>query len=224
MAKHVAVVLCGSGRADGSEITEAVSVLIHLARHGVAVRCFALDEPQMHVVNHVTGDVTDETRNQMVEAARIARGEISPLQSLAVNAFAGVIFPGGFGAAKNLCDFAVKGKECSVHPEAARVITEFHAAGKPVGLVCIAPVLGAKVLGKKNGGPGVAVTVGKDAGVAEAIKAWGSSNIERSVTEAYEDVAHKVHSTPAYMYEASPFEVFTGIGAMVDGFVRGMGY
>jgi hypothetical protein len=105
-----------------------------------------------------------------------------------------------------------------------RVITEFHAAGKPLGLVCIAPVLGAKVLGKKNGGPGVTVTIGKDTGVAEAIKAWGSSNVERSVTEAYEDAAHKVHSTPAYMYEASPFEVFTGIGVMVDGFVRAMGH
>jgi enhancing lycopene biosynthesis protein 2 len=214
---RIAVILCGSGRGDGSEITEAVSTLVHLSMAGASYRCFALNAPQHHVINHVTGQVEPgQTRNQMVEAARISRGEISDLATLHAADFDAVIFPGGFGAAKNLCTFAIDGPACRVQPQIERVVKEFHAAQKPIGLICIAPVIGAKVLGTAHGGPGISVTVGQDAGVGEAITSWGSTPNERCVTEVCIDGQQKVVSTPAYMFDARPHEVFEGIGNLVN--------
>lgn len=213
----LAVVLCGCGRADGSEIHESVSVLIHLARLGASYKCFAPDAPQAEVINHLTGAATTETRNCMVEAARISRGEIAPLSSLREIDFDGVIFPGGFGAAKNLCTFAKDGAKMSVIPDVERVIKAFHTAGKPIGLCCIAPVLAAKVLGKAAGGPGCQVTIGAGGGVADAIASWGSTNVPKHVDEAHVNPAAPVITSPAYMYgEASPHDVFVGIGKMIE--------
>jgi enhancing lycopene biosynthesis protein 2 len=214
---RVAVVLAGCGRADGSEIHESVSVLVHLARQGAQYRCFAPDRAQAEVVDHVTGKKTSETRNMMVEAARISRGEISPLASLDPAEFDAVVFPGGFGAAKNLCTFAFDGDKATVDHDVARVLRAFHAQRKPIGLCCIAPVLAAKVLGVGAGGPGVAVTIGEDEGVAGAIASWGSRNIPRAVTETAVDDANLIVTTPAYMCDARPHEVFEGIGKMIDG-------
>jgi enhancing lycopene biosynthesis protein 2 len=214
----VAVVLTGCGRADGSEIHEAVSCLVHLSRLGASYRCFAPDAPQVDVVNHLTGKpMSGEKRNQLVEAARIARGEIAPLAALNPTDFDAVVFPGGFGAAKNLCTFARDGKNCTVIPEVERVVKGFHSAGKPVGMCCIAPVIAAKVLGKASGGPGAKVTIGDDPDTAAAIGAWGSTNIVKPVTEAYTDEANRLSTAPAYMYgRATPHEVFEGIGAMIE--------
>jgi enhancing lycopene biosynthesis protein 2 len=221
MTKCCAVVLSGCGRADGAEIHESVSILIHLSRLGVEARCFAPDAPQAEVVNHATGKVQPGgTRNMMVEAARISRGDISPLASLDAGTFDAVVFAGGFGAAKNLCNFAAGGEQggpnCEVLPDVARVIKAFHAAKKPIGLCCIAPVLAARVLGTRKGGPGVKVTIGTDESTAGAIATMGATNVARSVTEAFVDEAQRVVTTPAYMCEARPHEVFEGIGVMVE--------
>jgi enhancing lycopene biosynthesis protein 2 len=214
---NVAVVLAGCGRADGSEIHESVSCLIHLARLGATYRCFAPPGPQADVVNHLTGKPVDETRDMLVEAARIARGEIQPLSTLRVEDFDAIVFPGGFGAAKNLCTFARDGANCRVIPEVERVIKGFHAARKPVALCCIAPVIGARVLGKSSGGPGVRVTIGDDSGTAAAIENMGSANVIRAVTEAAVDESNRLTSTPAYMYgDATPWDVFQGIGQMLE--------
>jgi len=215
----VAVVLSGCGFKDGSEIHESVSVLIHLSRAGVSYRCFAPDKPQAAATNHATGKPEAAPRNCMVEAARIARGEISPLSSLDVEAFDALVFPGGFGAASNLCTFATNGAECAVDPDVARVIRGFHGAGKPIGLVCIAPVLAARVLGTRSGGPGCTVTIGSDPATASAIIAMGSTSSPRTVTEAVVDKANLIVSTPAYMCEAKPHQVFDGVGAMVGGLI-----
>jgi len=222
MSKRVAVVLSGSGRADGSEIHESVSLLIHLARLGVGYQCFAPDAPQAEVVNHATGkSVSGQTRNMMVEAARIARGDIKPLASLNPLEFGGLAFPGGFGAAKNLCDFGTKGSDCTVQPDVERVIKAFHAAKKPIALCCIAPVLAARVLGTRAGGPGCKVTIGTDSATAEAIATMGSSNIAKGVTEAFVDESNMLITTPAYMEAAAtPWQVYEGIGRMIEGFER----
>ena len=214
----VAVVLAGSGRGDGSEIHESVSCLIHLARLGASYQCFAPDAPQSDVVNHLTGQtVPAEQRNMLVEAARIARGAIKPLSQLRAEDFDAVVFPGGFGAAKNLCTFARDGENCTVIPDVERVVKGFHAAGKPLAMCCIAPVIGAKVLGKATGGPGVKVTIGDDAGAAAAITRMGSANVTKKVTETAVDEANRLSSTPAYMYgEATPWEVYQGIGEMIE--------
>lgn len=214
---RIAVILCGSGRGDGSEITEAVATLVHLSKAGAGYRCFALNAPQHHVVNHVTGQAEPgQSRNQMVEAARISRGEIADLAELKAADFDAVIFPGGFGAAKNLCTFALEGPKCSVHPQVDRVVREFHNARKPIGLICIAPVIAAKVLGNKSGGPGVSVTVGNDYDVCLTVASFGSTCEFRGVSEICIDDQHKVVSTPAYMFEAKPHEVFEGIGNLIN--------
>jgi enhancing lycopene biosynthesis protein 2 len=214
-----AVVLSGCGVYDGTEIHEAVSVLIHLSRLGAAYQCFAPDKPQMHVVNHATGQpAAGEHRNVLIESARIARGNIRPLAALRASDFDCVVFPGGFGAAKNLCDFASRGAEMNVDPDVARVVNAFHAAGKPVGMCCIAPVIGARVLGTKSGGPGATVTIGNDQQTAAAIASWGARNHVQPVTGAQIDEGNKLVTSPAYMYGDAPVhEVFEGIGRMVEG-------
>lgn len=214
----VAVVLAGCGRADGSEIHESVSCLIHLSRLGAAYHCFAPDAPQADVVDHATGQpVPGERRNMLVESARIARGDISPLARLRVEDYDAVVFPGGFGAAKNLCTFAKDGENCTVIPDVERVVKGFRAAGKPIGMCCIAPVIAARVLGKAAGGPGVRVTIGDDAATAAAIARMGSSNVVKPVDEAAVDEGNRLATAPAYMYgQASPHEVYQGIGRMIE--------
>lgn len=218
---RVAVVLCGCGRADGSEIHESVACLIHLARLGAAYRCFAPDGAQADVVNHLTGEAVRESRNMLVEAARIARGEISPLTELRDEDFAAVVFPGGFGAAKNLCTFAEDGERCTVHPDVERVIRAFHEADKPVGMCCIAPVIGARVLGTARGGPGVTVTVGESSAAAEAVVKMGARHEARAVMQVCIDETARVATAPAYMDDgANPWQVYEGIGRMIEATVR----
>lgn len=213
----VALVLSGCGVFDGSEIHEAVSCLVHLSRAGASVEMFAPDI-DMPAVNHLKGQSEAQSRNVLVESARIARGKIRALGQLKAGDFDAVVFPGGFGVAKNLSDFATKGAACTVESHVERVIKEFHEARKPVGLCCIAPVLAAKTLGKANGGPGVTVTLGNDKGVADAVASMGSTHVEKPVTAAVTDERQQVVTTPAYMYgEAPVHQVYEGIGAMIAG-------
>jgi enhancing lycopene biosynthesis protein 2 len=220
MSANVAVILCGSGRADGSEIHESVSCLIHLARLGASYSCFAPDAPQADVVNHLTGKPTSESRNMLVEAARIARGEIQPLDRLNPEDFDALVFPGGFGAAKNLCTFAKDGANCTVRPDVERLLKAFHAAHKPVGMCCIAPVIGAKVLGKARGGPGVSITLGQPGPAADAVASMGAMHQPRAVTEACIDDTNRLATSPAYMDDAAnPWQVYQGIGQMIEAVV-----
>lgn len=216
----IAVVLSGCGRGDGSEIHEAASCLIHLDRHRATYRCFAPDKMQSDVVNHAVGATSPEKRNVMVESARISRGDITPLAKLNVDEFDAIVFPGGFGAAKNLCTFAKDGANCSVDPDVERVVKGFRAKGKPIAMCCIAPVIAAKVFGTKAGGPGCEVTIGDDGATAGAIAAMGSKNLARPVTEAVVDTGNRLVTTPAYMCDTGPYGVFTGIGRMIDELIK----
>ena len=207
--KKVAVVLAGCGVFDGSEIHEAVLTLLYLDRAEVEISCFAPNIDQAHVVNHLTGDVQEsETRNVLVEAARIARGKIQDIQELEASNFDAIVLPGGFGAAKNLCNFAFEGANLSVNDQVERVLKAFHSEKKPIGIICIAPVIGAKVLGAE-------VTIGNDAGVAEAIQQVGGSHVEKPVNEICIDETNNVISAPAYMYDARISEVSEGIKQLV---------
>lgn len=218
-APKVAVVLSGSGVYDGSELHEASSVLIHLTREGAEPVCYAPDVSQMHVINHCKGAPEEgATRNVLVESARIARGKIQPLSELTSNKATAVVFPGGFGAAKNLSDFAVNGPGMEVNKDVERVLKEFHAAKKPIGLCCIAPVLAAKVipnskvtLGKKDDGKGK----WPHAGAIDAAVAMGASHIEKNVNEVAIDENNLIVTTPAFMYEGQFHEIYDGIGNMV---------
>ena len=197
--KKIAVVLSGCGYLDGSEITESVCTLISLSELGVDYKCFA-----------PSGN-TKGGLDMRVESAKISRSEIQELKHLKEKDFDAVIFPGGFGAALNLSSWGVDGAGGSIHPEVKRVITEFHKAIKPIGAMCIAPVLVAKVLGSE----GVNVTIGEDAPTAKEIEKTGAHHAKCAVTDYVSDRDHKVLTTPAYMYDAKPFEVFTGIRKMI---------
>lgn len=205
--KKIAVVLSGCGHQDGAEITESVSLLVALNQAGAEVSCFAPDI-EFDVINHREHKPQAEKRNVLTEASRIARGQIQNLSLLKTSEFDAVAFPGGFGAAKNLSNWAEKGSKCEVNPEVRRVITEFHAASKPIGAICIAPVLVAKVLGEHK----PTLTIGNDPETAAEIQKTGALHEECPVNDYISDRECKVVSTPAYMYgEAKPHEVFAGI-------------
>ncbi len=209
---NVLMILSGCGVYDGSEIHESVSALLHLDRHGAKVTFAAPDEPQMHVINHLTGEQMNEQRNVRTESARIARGQVEDIADVNAADFDAIIFPGGFGAAKNLCNFAVKGAECSVNPQVERVLREAHAAGKPIGLICIAPTIGAKVFGEQ----GATVTIGTDKETAAAIEKMGAKHQPRPTEEICIDEANRIVSTPAYMSAQRIHQVYEGIGRLVD--------
>jgi len=213
MAK-VGVILAGCGVFDGSEIHEAVCTLLALSQAGAQYQCLAPNTPQMHVVDHLKGQpVPGESRNVLTEAARIARGDIVPLSDVQVADYDAFIFPGGFGAAKNLCTFAFEGDSCSVQRDVERVIREAHAAKKPLAFVCIAPVIAAKVLGQDTSAK---LTIGDDAETAGAINTMGGRHLECPVKEALVDVENKLVSTPAYMKAQSIAEVYEGVKRTVD--------
>ena len=210
----VGVVLSGCGLFDGSEIHEAVCVLLALSQAGVAYQCLAPNAPQMHVVDHVKKQpAPHDTRNTLTESARIARGDILPLSDVKTADYDAFIFPGGFGAAKNLCTWAVEGANCSVQPDVARVIKEAHAAKKVLAFICIAPVIAAKVLGKQTG---LQLTIGDDKETADSINAMGAKHMVCMVTEAVVDQSNRVVSTPAYMKACTVAEVFAGVQRAVE--------
>ena len=220
--KKVALILSGCGVYDGSEVTEVVSCLIHLSRAGVEVSVFAPNIEQMHVIDHTTGEeMKDSTRNVLVESARIARGSIKALNECNADDYDALIIPGGFGAAKNLSDFAVKGADLTVNSTLEQLRIKFNEQSKPIGCCCIAPTIVAKVFGKK----GIKLTVGSDeesekwpyAGAAGAIQSLGASHTVCKTDEACIDKEHKIVSSSAYMYAGKPHEVDDSVKAMVDG-------
>jgi len=218
MAKKIGVVLSGCGVYDGSEIHEAVITLLAIDRAGAEAVCMAPNIDQMHVVNHLTGDpATAESRNVLVESARLARGKISDMAEVKADDIDALILPGGFGAAKNLCDFAVKGPDCSVNAEVARLILEMVNAKKPIGAVCIAPAVLARVLGADS--LGHEVTIGTDAGTAEAIGKMGATHVSCPVTECVVDRKNKLVTSPAYMLAGGIAEAATGIEKAVKALI-----
>ncbi|MGC4114228.1 MAG: isoprenoid biosynthesis glyoxalase ElbB [Myxococcales bacterium] len=209
--KRIGVVLAGCGFLDGAEIHEATLTLLELDRAGATVRAAAPDVPQMHVVDHVAGKPTPEKRGVLTEAARIVRGKIEPLANLRAADLDAVIFPGGFGVAKNLCTFAVDGPNLKVDPQVERLIKEMHAAQKPMGLICIAPVLAAKVLGAEH----PRLTIGDDPETASIVEGLGAKHVVCKVEEIACDERLKLVSTPAYMLGPSIFPVSQGIAKLV---------
>jgi enhancing lycopene biosynthesis protein 2 len=211
--KKVAVILSGCGVYDGAEIHESVLVLLALDRAGVQIVCTAPDLPQFHVVNHLTSQpVPGETRNVLVESARLARGQIIPLSDLKISELDAVIVPGGFGAAKNLCSFAQKGEAFEVQPEVAAVLREARKLGKPIGLACIAPALAARVFGEDH----VEFTIGTDAGTASALQAHGAHHVNCHVHNVVVDRRLKIVTTPAYMLASRITEAEAGINKMIQ--------
>ncbi|WP_370549217.1 isoprenoid biosynthesis glyoxalase ElbB [Edwardsiella tarda] len=208
--KRVGVVLSGCGVFDGSEIHEAVLTLLALSRAGAQAVCLAPDREQTQVIDHRSGEALAERRNMLVEAARIARGEVTPLAQGDASQLDALIVPGGFGAAKNLSSLASDGPACWVDSDLQRLVRELHQAGKPLGFICIAPALLPKLLGAP-----VRVTIGNDAGTAAAIEAMGGQHVACPVDEIVVDTAQRVVTTPAYMLAGSIAEAAQGIDKLV---------
>ncbi len=211
---RVGVCLSGCGFLDGAEIHESVITLLALDRAGAEAVCFAPDVDQMHVVDHRSGEVAEgQGRNVLEESARIARGAIRSAAEVTVDDFEALIFPGGYGAAKNLSDFAVNGPACAVQPDVARLIRATAEAGKPLGVICIAPAVCAAVF--QEFAPQVELTIGSDAGTAEALEKMGAKHVVCPAGEIHVDEGRNVLSTPAYMLDSRLSEVAAGIEKLV---------
>lgn len=202
--RKFAVILAGCGVYDGAEIHEAVMTLYAIDKQDCTYQVFAPDISQYHVINHLTGQPTGEKRNVLVEAARIARGNILPLSEFKAADFDILILPGGFGAAKNLSTFAFEGAGCKVDPEVEQAIKTMHAAGKPIGALCIAPVILSKIL------KGVTVTIGQDPGTASKITAMGGIHKVTANREIVVDRTNKVVTSPCYMLDARVTDIAEG--------------
>lgn len=209
--KRVGVVLSGCGFLDGAEIQEAVCTLLALDRRGAKVLAFAPDVP-LQTVDHKRGKPAGEHRGVLAESARIVRGEIADLAAARAQDLDALVFPGGYGVAKNLCTYATEGARMQVNPQVERLVREVHAAKKPLGFICIAPVLAGKLLG----GEGVQLTIGDDAGTAKDLESFGARHVRCKVDEICVDQRLKVVSTPAYMLGPSVGPVAAGIDKLVS--------
>lgn len=207
----IAVILSGCGVMDGSEIHESVLTLLALDKHKAQVQCFAPNIEQMHVINHLTNEPSDENRNVLVESARIARGEVIDLAQIKVDDYDGAVFPGGFGAAKNLCSFAVDGADMTVNEDVSSFVTQMRNAGKPVAFICISPAMIPKLYPK-----GAQVTIGNDEDTAKKIEAMGAVHSACDVKSFVVDKNNKVVSTPAYMLAQSISEAAIGIEKTIE--------
>ncbi len=214
--KKFAIVLSGSGVFDGAEIHEATLSMLSVMQQGAEYEIFAPDINQYHVVNHLTGETMDESRNVLVESARIARGKIKDLKAYRAADFDALLFPGGFGVAKNLCTFAFDGVNCQVNPEVERVIKETAAAKKPIGALCISPVLIAKVL------EGAEVTIGQDEATADAIAKLGGTHQKTKHGEVIHDLRYNVFTTPCYMLDATIVDIYAGARNIVKAMLESL--
>ena len=209
MSKKIAVILSGCGNKDGAEIHESVMTLWAIHKHGAEYQCFAPDIEQHHVLNFITNQEMPEKRNVLVESARIARGNIKDLKTFKAEDYDGLIMPGGLGAAKNLSTFAFDGPHCLVNEEVERAVRETAALKKPIGALCIAPAIIAKILGD------VTVTIGQDPGTEAAIVQMGASHQQTTHGEIIVDRQHKVVTTPCYMLNARVDQIGNGADNLV---------
>jgi enhancing lycopene biosynthesis protein 2 len=214
MSKKIAVILSGCGNKDGAEIHESVMTLWAIHKHGAEYQCFAPDVEQHHVLNFITNQEMDEKRNVLVESARIARGDIKDLKEYNASDFDGLVLPGGLGAAKNLSTFAFDGPHCSVNEDVEKAVRSTAAQGKPIGALCIAPAIIARILGD------VQVTIGQDPGTEAAITKMGARHQQTSHGEITVDEQHKIVTTPCYMLDARVDQIGDGAENLIKALLQ----
>lgn len=214
MAKRVGVILAGCGYLDGAEIQEAIFTLYFLDREGAEIVAMAPDKPQYHVINHYNGqEMKGETRNILWESARITRGNIKPVDPNVATQLDALILPGGYGVAKNICTYAFEGTACSVDEKVAELIRKMHQLKKPIGAICISPIVLAKVLGNENFTP--TLTIGNDLNTAKDIEKLKGKHLNCTVTDYVVDKENKLVSTPAWMLGPRISEIAKGIERLV---------
>lgn len=214
--KKFAIVLSGCGVYDGSEIHEATLTMLAIMKQGANYEIFAPDVEQHHVINHITGEEMLEKRNVLIESARIARGKIKDIKEYDPNNFDALIFPGGYGAAKNLCDFAFKGADCMVNPDVEKAILKTAGKNKPIGSLCISPVIMAKIFGD------IELTIGDDKATAGALEKMGATHIKTTHGEVVIDEKNLVFTTPCYMLDATIVQIANGADNVVKAMLERM--
>lgn len=215
MTPTIAVCFSGCGVRDGSEIHESTLTLWALDRAGATSLCCAPDLEQVSVIDHRTGKpMPDERRNVLTESARLARGEIHPLSRVSPERIDGLIFPGGFGVAVNLCTFGIDGPHCRVDPSVEALVAGLIEAAKPVGGICIAPALLARIYGSRGLEP--RLTIGNDAATAHSLAVMGAEHVPCAVDDCVVDHSNRLVTTPAYMLGRGPAEVAPGIERLVE--------
>lgn len=214
--KKFAIVLSGCGVYDGAEIHEATLSMLAIQRMGGQYQCFAPNINQHHVINHLNGEEMNETRNVLVESARIARGDIKDLKEFKAADFDALLFPGGFGAAKNLSNIAFEGANATINEEVIDVVKQVHKQKKPIGALCIAPTLIAKILGDVN------VTIGNEKATADVVEAFGATHIETDHGDVVFDEDNIVFTTPCYMLDAQITDIDDGANNIVDAMLKWM--
>lgn len=210
-----AVLLSGCGVYDGAEIHESVSVLLAMDKMGIEAICTAPHVEQHHVINHLTGEEMPEKRNVLVEAARIARGNIVDVAQLNITELDGLVMPGGFGVAKNFTKWAFEGPAGAIIEPVKKVIQDFYKAGKPIGAVCMSPTTVAKALeGIANAQLTVGNTIEKSPydikAISEGINQTGNTAVMVSVNDVFVDKVNKIVTSPCYMMEASISQIYMG--------------
>ncbi|MBI1858788.1 MAG: isoprenoid biosynthesis glyoxalase ElbB [Candidatus Melainabacteria bacterium] len=213
---RVGVLLSGCGVMDGSEIHESVLALLAIDKAGLEAMCIAPNKEQTQVINHITNKPEKEKRNILIESARIARGNIKDLSQVNANDIDALVMPGGFGAACNLSSFATEGQNAKVLPEVEKFLKELHKQNKPIGAICIAPNILAKVFGDKN----IKLTIGSDENTAKALEAMGAKHVNKKVNEIVVDEKNMLVTTPAYMLGKGPKEVEEGINLLIQELVK----
>jgi len=212
--KKIAVILSGCGVYDGAEIHESTLTLLAISKAGAMYHIFAPNQDQFHVINHLNGEVMDEKRNVLVEAARIARGNINDLKDLKASNYDAVIMPGGFGVAKNLSNFAVEGLNLKVNPDLEKILIDFYKSSKPIGALCISPVVIAKVF------KGTQLTIGKDKATIDILNKLEAKHIENEVHEITVDAQNKIVTTPCYMLDTNIGNLYSGIEKLVAKIIK----
>lgn len=212
--KKFAVVLAGCGVYDGSEIHEAVAVLLAIDKTGSSYQCFAPNTNQYHVIDHRTGEVVKETRNVLTESARIARGNIKPLKEFEPKDFDAIVFPGGFGVAKNLCTFAIDGPDCLINPMVEQSIKKAFEAQLPIGALCISPVLIAAALHR------ITLTIGTDRATAQSIESMGAIHKKAEGPDIVIDFENNIVSSPCYMNNTSILKIAQGAENVINALLK----
>lgn len=214
--KKFAVVISGCGVYDGAEIHETVMTMLAIKKAGASYQMFAPDMMQHHVINHLSGEEMPEKRNVLVESARITRGDVKALAEYNPKDYDALILPGGFGVAKNLCTFAFDGSDCKVNPDVEKAVKDTHGMKKPIAALCIAPALISKLLGD------VELTIGQDAGTAEAIVKMGSKHVKTTHGEVVIDKKNNIFTTPCYMLDANILQIELGAMNVVEAMMEVM--
>jgi enhancing lycopene biosynthesis protein 2 len=211
--KQFAIILSGSGVYDGSEIHEATMVMLSIIQQECTYDCFAPDIFQHEVVNHLTGKKMNESRNVLVESARIARGEIKALSKFNPDEYDAVIFPGGSGVIKNLSDYAFKGDDCEINTQIKKIIIAMHQQNKPIGALCISPIIIAKALASGT------LTVGNDEIAAKSITNMGATHVNTTYGEVISDKKNKIFTTPCYMLDSNIADIYEGASNLIKSII-----